>query len=304
MMDNPALRLARPFRLRSIGWLAAENLPRASALRITGVISGGAFILADERDVYFVSFGPFRSPLTLNLGAPAPGFERLALGDSAACTPGELTLPSIRLRLDWSEREVWRPPAPVEKPAAPEARKLALRRLGLGVLAQKQGEQGFTPLLGMLLDGASAGSLPAEIQPVAVQLPALHSALAAGDPAAAGDILERWLGLGRGLTPSGDDLAAGVLLALHRYPVQALPGFPRAVLAQRLTTAAREKTTRLSANIIEQAAGGAADERILAALDGVMAGAANLGESVEQICRLGHSSGADTLVGMALVLTA
>ncbi|NPV56105.1 MAG: DUF2877 domain-containing protein [Anaerolineae bacterium] len=299
-MDDSTPLLARPFKLRSVGYLADERLPRAASLSITGVISGGAFILADARDVYFVSFAPFRSPSTLNLDAPVAGFERLAVGDPVTCAPGELTLSTIRLRLDWSTEGVWRSPPPVAEPAAPAVRQEALRRLGRGVLAYKEGDQGFTPLLGVLLDGARPSTMPDEIQPVAVGLGALRAALAASDPQGAAGILERWLGLGRGLTPAGDDLAAGVLLALHRYPQVILPGFPRADLAQRLTQAARQKTTRLSANIIEQACQAAGDERILAALDGVMAGAADLSASIEQICRLGHSSGADTLVGMTL----
>ena len=116
--------------------------------------------------------------------------------------------------------------------------------------------------------------------------------------------LEAFYGLGSGLTPSGDDLILGMVLALNRcrawIPDEA--GLTR--VNEQVIRAARAKTTSLSANLIECATLGQADERLVAALDGILTGNRPVEHCAQDLCSWGSTSGADALVGMALAITA
>jgi hypothetical protein len=59
----------------------------------------------------------------------------------------------------------------------------------------------------------------------------------------------------------------------------------------------------LSANLIECAASGKADERLIDALDGIMTGSPGPEECATLLLSWGNSSGGDSLAGMALALS-
>lgn len=113
-------------------------------------------------------------------------------------------------------------------------------------------------------------------------------------------MLQKLIGFGSGLTPSGDDLIAGFLLARNRY--RDLPPLPYDLdgFNQALVELAYQKTTLLSANLIECSTLGQADERLILALDGVLAGTLDPASCAKLLLRWGNSSGADALLGMAL----
>ncbi|MBM3146084.1 MAG: DUF2877 domain-containing protein, partial [Chloroflexi bacterium] len=67
---------------------------------------------------------------------------------------------------------------------------------------------------------------------------------------------------------------------------------------EQVIQAAYAKTTTLSANLIECAAQGLADERLIAALDYLMAGLGDEREMIHGLLDWGSSSGVDALVGM------
>lgn len=101
--------------------------------------------------------------------------------------------------------------------------------------------------------------------------------------------LEDLLGRGPGLTPSGDDVVLGLLLAEARW------GLPR---HEHLVAEAQRRTTTLSANLIELAARGDADERLLELVDWVAAG----GPAPTEFLRWGAHSGEAVLQGVRLAL--
>jgi len=81
------------------------------------------------------------------------------------------------------------------------------------------------------------------------------------------EALQPLLGLGSGLTPSGDDLRQRIAAGLEAVGSQLAPELPVEALSQAILPNAYCKTTLLSANLIECAARGQADERLLLALD-------------------------------------
>lgn len=108
------------------------------------------------------------------------------------------------------------------------------------------------------------------------------------------------LGLGRGLTPTGDDILLGLLLALNRWRPLLAHGLDIGWLNRSILAQAYQRTTTISANLIECAARGQADERLVAALDGIMTGSPGPDETARLLSTWGSASGFDALCGMAL----
>lgn len=113
----------------------------------------------------------------------------------------------------------------------------------------------------------------------------------------------RVLGLGPGLTPSGDDFVGAILFALAHAPRtefrQHMPA-----LQTRIRAAARTRSNVISAALLDdlmQGASYAALHEMLAALQSDSA--AQIAPALQGLLRLGASSGADMLAGLLLALT-
>jgi hypothetical protein len=105
------------------------------------------------------------------------------------------------------------------------------------------------------------------------------------------------IGLGPGLTPSGDDLIAGVLIALR--------ALARADTAEQLgawaLSLAATRTGTISSAHLAAAAAGEGPEPLHRALAAICAGdEAGLERAVDAVARIGHCSGWDALAGVAL----
>jgi hypothetical protein len=129
----------------------------------------------------------------------------------------------------------------------------------------------------------------------------LAARCAAGDLAHAVDAAERIVGLGPGLTPSGDDVLAGLLLAL-RLLGGAVPGGGTAVwladwLGAAVTAHADTRTTSLAASLLHCAAHGEAAAEVAAVLRGI-AGQEPLRPAARRLLNAGHTSGADLAWGL------
>lgn len=111
------------------------------------------------------------------------------------------------------------------------------------------------------------------------------------------------LGRGPGATPSGDDVIAGLLLALGRTTAGDRQRRVRSA-GRALVAAAAERTTTVSTALLAQAARGRAADRVDDALE-VLLGAeeapADWESTVVSATAVGHTSGVDLLVGVLLV---
>ena len=101
-------------------------------------------------------------------------------------------------------------------------------------------------------------------------------------------------GLGSGLTPSGDDVLAGLALGI-RAGLGTLPE----PLAAALDDAVEGRTTDLAVARVRHAVAGRPDEAVHRLLTALVDGPADdLDPAVRAVVEYGHSSGADTLVGI------
>ena len=129
------------------------------------------------------------------------------------------------------------------------------------------------------------------------------SALVRGDHTAAVEAADRLVGLGPGLTPSGDDVLAGVLVTLHGL---------RPDLADRLRGLGGEiarracgRTTALAATLLGQAAQGYTVDPLLDVVDGLSGQPSPLTPAVVgRLTAVGHTSGRDLLLGVVLATEA
>jgi Protein of unknown function (DUF2877) len=125
---------------------------------------------------------------------------------------------------------------------------------------------------------------------------------AEGDLAGAVEAAERIVGLGPGLTPSGDDILSGLLIALRLMGRAAGPRGRTAVwtadwLGAAVTADAGTRTTALAATLLHCAASGAAGAEVAAVLRAV-AGKEPPVPAVRRLLAAGHTSGADLAWGV------
>ncbi len=187
-------------------------------------------------------------------------------------------------RLTWAEAHPWVPPPP-PAPATCTDRTVLLRRGRdrLAVALAAYGQQG-----GLLPAALAVVGREVALSPLAAfALPRVRG-LATG---AAAEAARGLLGLGPGLTPSGDDLLAGYAVTRWRA------GRP----TQVLTTLDLTATTRLSAHLLRWAGRGVAAASALALVDTLLADAA-LAAALAPVLAHGATSGSDWAAGVLVAL--
>ncbi|WP_067462968.1 DUF2877 domain-containing protein [Actinomadura macra] len=144
--------------------------------------------------------------------------------------------------------------------------------------------------------GMTGGGLAGHPDPVR-----LADCCAAGDLAGAVEAAERIVGLGPGLTPSGDDILSGLLVALRLVGGAVRDGGAAVRLADWLgaavTADAGTRTTALAATLLHCAMAGGAGGEVASVLRAV-AGHEQATPAVRRLLAVGHTSGADLAWGV------
>jgi hypothetical protein len=247
-------------RALSIGVSAARALSAGRAGEVVAVFSRAAYLdLADELVVLVPKDVP-NGPLHVRLER----LPQLVRGTRVQCSSGALVVGDHR----WATpAEPWRAASPSDVLSAGPLVSTVVRH---------------RPVLDMAAGGA------VDIEDWLVPL------LAAGDIEGA---CARLFGSGAGLTPSGDDVAAGILL------VMALAG--SADPARLAALAASAPTHAISRAFLRAAAQGQCIEPIHTLLLAASAGDEGLAhESMDRLARVGHTSGMDLAAGAQAALLA
>ena len=104
--------------------------------------------------------------------------------------------------------------------------------------------------------------------------------------------------MGAGLTPAGDDLIGGAIIALHALGRKALAKR----IAKWAVSLSRTRTNRISRAHLACAAVGEGHEALHLALSAILAGRRSLRKELAALKRIGHTSGMDALCGALLAV--
>jgi hypothetical protein len=284
---------------KAIGYLARQTLDRGGQASVIGSTSRGIFILAPGQRIIFVSYEQYRSPLTITLANLPPGLRLAEAGHSVSLNRNTIQMTATGIRLDVGNSLIWAPPLPSKKPDPSDLYRPRLVRIAL-TAALKKGDTGFASLIAAFLGSAPAENFSPDAGLAWEKISQFLSTQPGFQKNSVAEIIESLLGLGRGLTPSGDDLALGFLLVLNRWQDAFDPRLDLSTLNQSIVRSAYLKTTAISANLIESAVAGQGDERLLAVVDGIMTGQPGEDECVSLALSLGNSSGVDALLGITI----
>jgi len=108
------------------------------------------------------------------------------------------------------------------------------------------------------------------------------------------------LGLGEGLTPSGDDCLVGALAVVHRFARSWLDAHPE--IDSTVTTASVTATNAIAREFVTHALAGQFSESLIDLMSAQSA--KDIGRAVTHLLSMGARSGADTLHGIRLALCA
>jgi hypothetical protein len=301
MQPSPTFQGTSYTQAISIGKVARSALENVTRGSILGVTSRGIFLQLPTLRVLFLSREAFQGPLTINL--PGETFPEAEVGELVEIHSGLIQFSKASVTISTNNSTMWSAPAVSKAIISPVQREIRLREVATGIILAKDG-YGFSSLLGELL-GISAplasGSVYYHLLPVLRQA---QAAIHRGHITDLVPLLASFFGLGTGLTPSGDDLIMGLFLCLNRY--KARVGSQQALdeINQQAVKTAFEKTTSLSANLIECAVEGQADERLITAVDGIYCEFPSTTDCINALLAWGHSSGSDALLGITLATLA
>ena len=222
-----------------------------------------------------------RGAFALTVGG-TPSFA--ALRPESPVSVAERTLHLGQMRIDLSSAVPWDPALPALGGAPDEGMRMLAAHLRANTppegLARVQFDDVETPLL---TQGRRA-------------LDRLRSGLARADAAAITDAAVQLAGLGPGLTPSGDDVIAGILLALRVWPEVAGP-LGATVVSTLLIATAAPRTGRISRAYLWAARQGHASEAWHDLTRGLAGATGSVVAAATRILQTGETSGAEMLAG-------
>jgi hypothetical protein len=266
-------------------------------LHIIGDTSKGIFFRHSSKRVIFLSREKFCGPLSITLDQP---YHMIVGDDARADISSERIKISQEFDIDFQSTRIWKPPA-WDKCHDVRIDPLVIRALRLMSLNGNKNESLLNrlPLLegDLNLSDSSEKSLVDRFQPILKDFGTASVKQQVSQ-------LVRVIGFGRGLTPSGDDFLCGIVLGMVRYGLAspAIPGID--LLRADILPVAYEKTTLVSANILDFAFRGQTDERIIHGLDEILSINPSVSRLESSLMEWGNTSGLDTLAGLLVLLKA
>ena len=226
-----------------------------------------------------------------------PDWRQIGLhsGMVVSASATSIRVPDAGLEIQFDAASRWSPRLESSAAAADAATaRWGRRAAATRAIAQARASAGgFGPLLRDAVCHDPVGILD-KARPM---LADLVSALEAGDRSLAAKVATRLIGLGPGLTPSGDDVLVGIEAALHAL-ARPSAGFLAPALGD-----VDERTTALAATLLRHAAAGEFAERLhilLAALLG--SDDESIPAAIDRAVAWGATSGSDCLLGVLIGL--
>jgi len=308
-MPAPSVTSDITIAVAEIGARAADTLAALEGAIVTAVFARSFHLtLPGERILCIVSHELGPGPLTLRCApTSAISWDELGVAPGVAVTaaPGLLRVSGV-LTLDLATAKVWQPSPwpPLPSPEALTAALAEARRLAGPIVP----EGSIAGLLVSPRTAPSAGAVErATLRAAGLKIATLADWLAVAlrggcdlDQAAAAAV-RGLLGLGAGLTPAGDDLLSGLMIALHAAGAPRLARHVAAAIAQ----APAHATTPLARAFLACAASGEPAAPLHHTLCAILTGDKRaMADAIAALEQTGASSGFDMLAGALLVLDA
>jgi hypothetical protein len=289
------------FRIDAVGVRAARALRDGARGAVSAVFERSFYIVIDGQWICVVPHGGGLGPLNAQCGESdlSGAIKRpLRVGDAVVIANKTVRIDPV-LSFAFDRATTWRP-------AFPPAWDVHSLARGLAHLNQEVASRALPPEgLASLLTRADGGRLNAVAAAAREPLEVLRKMVmaAAGHDDFSPDVsaLIPLLGLGPGLTPSGDDAIGGALIALHMLGQDGL----RDAIWAKLSPHVAAATGDISRAHLEAAAEGFGHEAMHRVAASILTGdVTHLGEAIDAVDAIGHTSGWDALVGMTVALSA
>jgi hypothetical protein len=288
----------RPLAAFEVGCVARDALVPGRRGELGAVFERSFYVSLGDTEVCVGPPGLGAGPLNLRCHE-TPGDWRAAglrVGMTVLAGVRGLHLPP-QIAISFANAAVWTPAPPGPWNGASLGAGLAALDALLPARIPKEG-LGILALPTEHAVGAATPVVAAAREPAAALTAFLRRAFEAEPPTAPPD-LRALIGLGPGLTPSGDDLLGGALVALHLLGRGDLAG----TLWHRLRGELARGTNPISRAHLGAAARGLGGAALHAVLNDLLSGEGGaLERRLAAIDAIGHSSGWDALAGAVLAL--
>lgn len=274
-----------------IGGLAKKVLIGGATGKVLGITSSGSFLNSAEK-ILFVTSAPYKSPYNIQINEYEQLAAKVKVGDQWQVSGEVLEFNESNMRIDMGSALFWSPlPQKIISTGCDE------QIVRINQLMRRLRE--LDPHKGWLIifNSEPQNKMGLHIRQLTKQF------LAGIDNSDKSVYLKgarSILGLGGGLTPSGDDWLTGFFLFhARRAQAQNVNDPFLTDLGAEITNMAFESTTSISANRIEAACQGWAEEIFLEVIDHLFDAEFPLSdEKIVQLVNFGHSSGVDTCLGI------
>jgi hypothetical protein len=285
----------KSYRVTAIGYEADQLLETLRCATVVGTSLHGILLKHIWSPILYLSGEPFRGPLTINLSSKTDILYPIQSGNWVKISKDCLYFTDHDLNIEINKPLIWKPGPP------PKHKALSTHQVEDLIIQVKtlKPDNPYTNLL----DYAFLESKPSvpEIAWIEGPIRYILLAIASGDYLYLYRAVEDLLGAGPGLTPLGDDLILGILLAAYRTDSYLTwTGYDE---FRSLLIGATYKTTMVSRQLLSIALKGSADERLIRVLDSLIAARAIPDSDLQVLLEWGSSSGVGVLVGMLLVLS-
>jgi hypothetical protein len=299
--------MSEAFQAVYVARLARQALSRATVGAVLNVFDSAAYLETDVSEIVAVTGSDLpRGPFTLTIRGTIPLPEIFRQGEPL--TISSESIQSSRTTLLLTAAETWEPRPRWEQLSLHPAAVVASVPRMEAILSR-----GAPPdSLAALLPGSDPPSTPTAaliLEQARGRADAFSRALSAcgregadWSPASLEDLRVKsaaLAGLGGGFTPAGDDFLLGAMYALWATRPESVAR----ALAEAIAQGAAPRTTKVSAAYLRAGARGAAGQGWHRLTDALSEGRhTDLTESLHDISRVGHTSGADALAGFLLIL--
>jgi hypothetical protein len=279
----------------AIGHIAHQVLRRSPFALVSGTSSRGIYLQPLGDLTLFLTPEKYRGPLTINVRKNWDYVLSYQPGTIVSLGDDEIVFSDPDFTIQIESPLIWRPSHPPTNKVQEIDRYTEL-------INRAQDISPDFPFPNPLEIITGNPIFKEKFSDLAIRMVCLSAALKRWDPLKISSEMKLLLGHGPGLTPMGDDIVVGIILAIVRMQRQFTRSDDLIQNFHTVISSAEEKTTTVSWSIISCAVQGSADERIFRVLDGLIAGREIPDHDLENLLSWGSSSGMAVLAGILMVL--